>query len=70
MHRNMADDVDMCQARDESVQQHLLSFRFPTLNATGFCYFCDEPVSKGNFCDPDCRDDFAKQEYMASQRPL
>jgi hypothetical protein len=34
--------------------------REPVLPETGACNYCDALVSKGLFCDADCRDDYEK----------
>jgi hypothetical protein len=36
--------------------------REPALPETGACNYCDALVSKGLFCDADCRDDYEMEQ--------
>jgi hypothetical protein len=48
------DDADKSQDIDALFQRAALERRRPTLPAIGRCYFCEEPIQAGNFCDIDC----------------
>jgi hypothetical protein len=53
------DVVDQAQKQtDLELNLALINLkREPELPATGACHYCDALVSKGHFCDADCRDD-------------
>jgi hypothetical protein len=58
----MADIIDEAHEREEELREKALAARKPEgPPACGFCYFCDEPLGKGQrWCDADCRDDWEK----------
>lgn len=58
----MSDIVDQANDLIEFMSTHQIK-KAPTLEPTGFCYFCDEPVER-LFCDADCRDDFQKEQIF------
>lgn len=69
----MADDVDITTERMEQLNQLLLANRDRTVRVvppTGSCFFCDTQIPVGKFCDKDCQEDYEKEQYMRSQRPL
>lgn len=54
---------------DDDASQHeaifleaALSYRKPTIEPVGICHNCDLMIPKGNFCSPECRDDYVKRE--------
>ncbi len=44
-------DLELDLALKNLKQEHVLQ-------ATGSCYYCDDYVDSGLFCDSDCRDDY------------
>ena len=57
----MSDEADQAQ---ESEELHLAAARMrrkPTLLACGRCYNCHEPLTRGLFCDSDCRSDYERR---------
>lgn len=54
----MADVLDQAQATEQILQQVALSKREPELKPKGVCYWCEQRITAGAFCDADCRDDF------------
>lgn len=62
----MADIIDNAQEQEELIILAALSNRpKPSMVFTGRCYWCGETISKGNFCDLDCRDDYQKRLNIA-----
>jgi len=57
---------DRATAREEEMLQDSLAAvaRQPKMPFTGYCYNCEATITRGNFCDADCRDDFEKRENM------
>lgn len=66
--------------REDDLEQQTIDLHFQqamhqtkkmavTLQPTGECYNCDEPIDSDKlFCDADCRDDYEKRKKAESQR--
>lgn len=62
------DEADRAQKLEEQERAQALLLRKPTLNATGYCWFCSEDVPAGRlFCDIACRDCY-EAEVEAKKR--
>jgi len=60
----MADMIDDAQQATElNLKQALYRRRaVPNLTATGFCFYCDEPVElPRRWCDAECRDEWQRE---------
>lgn len=59
----MPDYIDMAQEREEQDREIALKYgRRPELPQIGSCFNCSEPIARGNFCSPDCREDYEKRK--------
>lgn len=64
-----ADHNDMASAVEELDRQVALANRSrPNMPFTGRCYWCNEKICRGNFCDRGCCEDFLRRRYANSQR--
>lgn len=64
-----ADLNDMASDAEELDRQvALANRRRPTMPFTGRCYWCEERIQRGNFCDGACCEDFQRRRYANSQR--
>lgn len=57
----MTDQIDKAQVFEAMHRDIALHNRAPELPFKGECYNCEAPITKGNFCDADCRDDHEKR---------
>ena len=60
----MADEADLSDVRQAKILEAAINAARRTEAGfidTGFCWFCDEPLISGKFCDEDCRSDYEKQ---------
>jgi hypothetical protein len=59
----VADDVDLTQAREESLLRFKLQEKRPEGPApTGACHNCGDDVAEGmRWCSPECRDDWERR---------
>lgn len=60
---DFSEDVDLANANyqlvvDSQIQQIRKSKAESPLPFKGKCYYCDEVLEEGCFCDDDCRDDY------------
>jgi len=65
----MADIID--QANEQELLQisvALASRKTTTLPFIGACHYCDEKLQHGNFCAPECRDDWEKEQKIKALR--
>lgn len=61
-----ADDALILEEQDRA---RALLLRKPTLNATGYCWFCSEDLPAGRlFCDVSCRDCWQEEEKLRKIR--
>ena len=57
------DQLDRAQQEHDIHLSLQLRRREPTLQAKGYCHWCDERTEPGaSFCSTGCRDDHAKYE--------
>lgn len=56
---NFADPIDEAAAREQQMIELALANRHsaPHMVYTGECHWCEEPISKGHYCDGECRHD-------------
>lgn len=55
---NFPDPADEAAEREQQMIEIALANRTnPTMQFTGVCYYCEEAVPTGCFCDEDCRSD-------------
>ena len=54
-----------CELRSDALAEVARMQRMPS---TGRCYNCDGEISKGNFCDVYCREDFEKLSRLIKQK--
>jgi len=65
----MSDELDQAAALEELERTIALANRKrPEMQFTGACYYCEEAVSTGCFCDEDCRSDYERIERAKQQR--
>lgn len=57
----MSDIADEAQAAEELILTAARLRRKPTLLPVGACYNCDEPLTRGLFCDSECREDYERR---------
>lgn len=65
------DEIDRAAEAEEWFRSQALDNRdiaASVLPFTSQCYNCDEPLTVGSFCDPDCRDDYQLREKQNKQR--
>ncbi len=60
---------------DEAAEhtQHMIDLALanrphPSMQFTGSCHYCFEPVSKGLFCFPECCEDYERIERASKHR--
>ncbi len=64
----MADVVDAAQELEALQLTTALSNRSrEVLGAIGCCHYCQMPLSRGAFCDADCRDDYEKERRLRNR---
>ena len=61
--------MDRAQEREEELRSDALREvkLVPTLKPCGVCYNCGEPITSGEFCDADCRDDYERLQKRLAQ---
>lgn len=64
------DEIDRAVEAEEWYRSQALETAASHLKMppVGFCYNCDEVLSVGCFCDPDCRDDYELRTRQQKQR--
>lgn len=63
------DQADEAAEREQQMIEIALANRpHPTMKFTGACYYCEEAVTAGCFCDEDCRSDYERIERAKQQR--
>lgn len=66
----MADIADVAGEVEEAMREAAIQNahrKYATFPFIGRCYFCDEAVSHGAFCDAGCRDDYELQQKLRRQ---
>jgi len=65
----MSDELDQAAELEELERNIALANRkHPEMVFTGACYYCEEAVSAGCFCDEDCRSDYERIERAKQHR--
>ena len=66
----MADIIDQAQDLIEKQDEaRMLGRRRQSLQPTGQCYNCEEPLPETRlFCGPECRDDFDHRQRISARR--
>ena len=54
------DDADYAQAATDLDLNVALQNREPSLKETGKCYWCEEPITNGIYCDAYCGECYEK----------
>jgi len=68
---NFPDPADEAAEREQQMIEIALANRaHPTMQFTGACYYCEEAVPAGCFCDEDCRSDYERIERAKQQRKV
>ena len=66
-----ADILDEAAEREQQLIEVALASRpKPQMVYTGECHWCEEPISKGHYCDASCREDHEKFIRAQSQRSM
>lgn len=66
---NFPDPVDEAAELEQQMIEIALANRaHPTMQFTGACYYCEEAVKTGCFCDEDCRSDYERVERAKQHR--
>lgn len=66
---NYADIAHEASAREQQMLEVALANRkLPSMAFTGACYWCEESITKGQYCDADCRHDHQVLQWAQSQR--
>ncbi len=65
----------MCDIADDASDLEMLNVEIALANRpktaiefTGKCHYCEEPISKGHYCDAGCREDHARVLWAQKQR--
>jgi len=67
----MSDELDQAAELEELERSIALANRkHPEMTFTGACYYCEEAVTAGCFCDEDCRSDYERIERAKQQRKV
>lgn len=66
MHADINDAASELEELERNVA--LANRKKPEMTFTGRCYYCESTLSKGCFCDTDCREDFEKVERARKMR--
>lgn len=65
----MSDELDQAAALEELERTIALANRKrPEMTFTGACYYCEEAVTAGCFCSPECREDHERVERAKQHR--
>lgn len=65
----MSDELDQAAELEELERNVALANRKqPEMTFTGACYYCEEAVTAGCFCSPECREDHERIERAKQQR--
>lgn len=68
---NFPDIADEAAEREQQMIEIALANRkHPEMRFTGACYYCEEAVPAGCFCDEDCRSDYERIERAKQQRKV
>lgn len=62
-HPDIADEA--AALAEHQLNVALANRQVTTMPFTGACYWCEEPISKGHYCDGDCRHDH--ETYLRAQ---
>lgn len=63
---NFADPIDEAAEREQQmIAVALANRKRPEMKFTGKCYWCDESIDKGHYCNGECREDH--ERYMRAQ---
>lgn len=63
------DPIDEAAEREQQMIEIALANRkHPERVFTGVCYYCEEAVQAGCFCDEDCRSDYVHIERTKQHR--
>ncbi len=66
---NFPDPADEAAQREQQrIEIALANRKHPEMLFTGACYYCEEAVTAGCFCDEDCRSDYERIERAKQQR--
>lgn len=65
----MSDELDQAAELEELERNIALANRkHPEMQFKGTCYYCEEAVQAGCFCDEDCRSDYERIERAKLHR--
>jgi len=68
---NFADPIDEAAEREQLLIDIALKNRpKPGMTFTGKCHYCEEPISKGHYCDASCREDHERVQWAQKQRSV
>ena len=61
---------DAAELEQQMIEIALANRARPTMQFTGACYYCEEAVQAGCFCDEDCRSDYERSERAKQHRKV
>lgn len=65
----MSDIVDdAAEAIEQMVEVALANRPKAAIEFTGKCHYCEERISKGSYCDSECRNDHEREIWAARNR--
>lgn len=59
---------DAAELEQQMIEIALANRKRPEMAFTGACYYCEEAVPFGCFCDEDCRSDYERIERAKQHR--
>lgn len=62
------DEADQAQDEEERYLAQARARRRPTLQPCGRCYYCDETIRAGLFCDNDCASEHEREQAIRSSQ--
>lgn len=66
-----ADILDEAAEREQQMIEIALANRIkPNMTFTGKCFWCEETIDKGQYCNSDCRHDHEVYVWAQQQRKL
>lgn len=59
---------DAAELEQQMIEIALANRKHPEMKFTGACYYCEEAVPAGCFCDEDCRSDYERIDRAKQHR--
>lgn len=65
----MSDIIDEAHQREQQLLELALANRKkPEMVFTGQCRWCEDSITKGNYCSQECRDDHSRHVRAMAQK--